>query len=264
MSMGSYFPGDTLIHRWDPRTKIILAATFLIAAFLVEGIAALFFLQASVLCLAYLAGNGLALFLRGIRPLLWFSLFVATANLFFAGGAPLAEQGLLHYLSLEGISLAARMFMRLCILASSASLLTVSTTPLSLSDGLERLLQPMRRLGLPVQEIAMMIAISFRFMPTILEEGRRIIAAQSSRRPDLFAGSPARRWKACIPFIIPLLVGSLRRGNDLAMAMEARCYGGGGARTRMREIEFSRADLGAAVMMGSVLAVLAILEHATF
>jgi len=264
MTMGRYFPGDSIIHRSDPRTKIILTAIFMTAAFLVDSYPALLLLLGFILLVAIPAGKPLQYGLMGLKPVLFLSFFAVAMNLFFVSGTPITEHGILSHISREGIGLALKMVLRLLFLASVSSLLTFTTTPLSLTDGLERLMNPLNRIKVPVHEIAMMISIALRFIPTILKEADRIIKAQASRSADLAGGNALKRAKSCLPIILPLFAGAFRRGDELATAMEARCYRGNRGRTSMRRLGFSLADLTSAAVMVVFLSTLMLVEHARF
>ena len=264
MTMGRYCPGDSIIHRSDPRTKIILTAIFMTAAFLVDSYPALLLLLGSILFVAFLSGKPLRYALRGLKPVLFLALFAVIMNLFTVSGTPLTEHGIHSHISREGIDLALKMVLRLLLLASVASLLTFTTTPLSLTDGLERLMKPLNRIKVPVHEIAMMISIALRFIPAILKEADRIIKAQASRSADLAGGNALQRARNFMPIILPLFAGAFRRGDDLATAMEARCYRGNRGRTSMRPPGFSLADLTSAAVMVVFLTTLMLVEHARF
>jgi len=243
---------------------LILTAIFMAAVFLVDSYSALTLLLGFILSVALLSGKPLQYALRGLRPVLFLSLFAVAMNLFFVSGTPLAEQGILSHVSLEGIGVAAKIVLRLLLLASVASLLTFTTTPRSLMDGLERLMKPLIRIGVPVHEIAMMITIALRFIPTILEEADRIIKAQASRSADLAGGNALKRAKSCLPIILPLFAGAFRRGDELATAMEVRCYRGNRERTSMRRLGLSRADLMSAAVMLVFLTTLVLVEYARY
>jgi len=234
------------------------------AAFLVDSYPALLLLLGSILFVAFLSGKPLRYALRGLKPVLFLALFAVVMNLFSVSGTPLTEHGILSHISREGIDLALKMVLRLLLLASVASLLTFTTTPLSLTDGLERLMKPLNRIKVPVHEIAMMISIALRFIPAILKEADRIIKAQASRSADLAGGNALQRARNFMPNILPLFAGAFRRGDDLATAMEARCYRGNRGRTSMRPPGFSLADLTSAAVMVVFLTTLMLVEHARF
>jgi energy-coupling factor transport system permease protein len=234
------------------------------AVFLADSYSALFLLLLFILVVAKFAGKPLQYGLRGLKPVLFLALFAVVMNLFFVSGAPISEHGILNHISREGIGLAAKMVLRLLLLASCASLLTFTTTPLSLTDGLERLMKPLNRIRVPVHEISMMISIAMRFIPAILEEADRIIKAQASRSADLAGGKAFKRAKSFMPIILPLFTGTVRRGDALATAMEARCYRGNRGRTSMRRLGLSRADLMSAAVMAVFLTTLIYVEYAIF
>jgi energy-coupling factor transport system permease protein len=234
------------------------------AVFLADSYSALFLLLGFILTVAIFAGKPLQYALRGLKPVLFLALFAVVANIFFVSGTPLAEHVILNHISREGIGLAAKLVLRLLLLASVASLLTFTTTPLSLTDGLERLIKPLNRIRVPVHEISMMISIAMRFIPAILEEADRIIKAQASRSTDLAGGKAFKRAKSFIPIILPLFTGTVRRGDALATAMEARCYRGNRGRTSMRRLGLSRADLMSAAVMAVFLTTLIYVEYAIF
>lgn len=264
MALGRYFPGGSIMHRSDPRTKIILTVVFMAVVFLVESYFALLVLLLVTLITAKLAGKPLKDSLRGLRPILCLAVFTVLLNLLFAGGTPLSAHGILRHVSREGLDLSAAMVLRLILLVSGTSLLTFTSTPLSLTDGVEKLLHPLKRIGVPVHEIAMMLALALRFIPTLVDEAARIIKAQSSRSAEFATGNLLQKTRSHLPLLVPLFVGTLRRGDDLATAMEARCYRGGEGRTRMRELRFSRADLVSAGVMVPFLAALLLMDHARF
>jgi len=232
--------------------------------FLVDSYSAFFLLLCFILIVANMAGKPIQYALRGLKPVLFLALFAVVMNLFLVSGTPITEHGILSHISREGIAVGAKMLLRLLLLASAASLLTFTTTPLSLTDGLERLMKPLQRIGVPVHDIAMMISISMRFIPAILEEADRIIMAQASRSADFAGGNALQRARNFMPIILPLFTGAFRRGDDLATAMEARCYRGNRGRTRMRRLAFSRADLTSAVVMLVFLTTLLLVEYVRF
>lgn len=229
--------------------------------FLVESYAALLLLMLFTLFLADRAGKPLKHSLRGLKPILCLAAFGVVLNLFFVDGTPVSESGILRHVSLEGIDLSAKMVLRFILLVSGTSLLTFTTTPLSLTDGLERLMKPLKRIGVQVHEIAMMMSIALRFIPAIAEEAEKIIKAQSSRGAGFDTGTPLQRAKSHLQLLVPLFVGVFRRGDDLATAMEARCYRGSMGRTRMRPLEFSGADLASAAVMLTFFTLLMIFEY---
>lgn len=261
IALGRYCHGTSLAHRLDPRTKISLTLLFMAMVFLCRGYAAL--LTLLLLTIAATSGSGKSLrhLMRGIRPILWLALFTIVINAFSRGGAPLAEAGILRHLSQEGVTLSVKMVLRLILLVSGTSLLTFSTSPLAMTDGLEKLMKPLNRIGVPIHQLAMMMSISMRFMPLIAEEAEKLIKAQSSRFATFDAGSLWQRATNHLPLIVPLFAGVIKRGDALATAMEARCYRGRVGRTRLRPLEFSGADLAGAGGALLVVTLLMLIEH---
>ncbi|GEM_PF-1470069 len=258
--MGGYAPGDSLLHRTDARSKILLALLFMVLLYSVESYGALFLLCAFMLLLTLGIGRSLSDSWRGLRPILWLAACAAFFNIFFVSGAPLATSGILSYLSYEGLHRSAKMMLRLILLVSSATLLTATTSPLALTSGLESLLQPLKRIKIPVQQLAMLFALALRFIPVIVEEAAKSIQARASRSPAFHIGGLRQRLQGYIPLLFPLFVAIFRRGEALATAMEARCYRGDLQRTRMRPLQFSSADLFSSAVLLVLLTVLFFVE----
>ena len=245
MTLGSYFPGTSLLHRSDPRTKIALALVVMTLIFLVKGYPALLLLLIVTLALAANSGKTFKHSLRGLRLILSLSAVAVTVNLVSVKGTPVVDYGVLSHVSLEGLDISARMVLRLVLLACTASLLTFTTTPFALTDGLERLLKPLNRVGISVSDLAMMMVIALRFMPVIVEEAGRLIREQAptSNDSNSTAGNLLRRLRSYPPLLMPLFAGVVRRADAMATAMEARCYRGSRGRTRMRQPAFTSVDL---------------------
>jgi len=245
MTLGSYFPGTSLLHRSDPRTKIALALVVMTLIFLVKGYPALLLLLIVTLALAANSGKTFKHSLRGLRLILSLSAVAVTVNLVSVKGTPVVDYGVLSHVSLEGLDTSARMVLRLVLLACTASLLTFTTTPFALTDGLERLLKPLNRVGFSVSDLAMMMVIALRFMPVIVEEAGRLIREQApaSNDSNATAGSLLRRLRSYPPLLMPLFAGVVQRADAMATAMEARCYRGSRGRTRMRQPAFTSVDL---------------------
>lgn len=261
--MGGYEPGVSLLHRTDARSKILLALIFMVTLYGVESYLAFFLLFVFTLLTALGIGRSLTDSWRGLRPILWLAGCAAFFNIFFVSGAPVATSGILSYISHEGLHRSARMMLRLILLVSSATLLTATTTPLALTAGLESLLQPLKRVKVPVQQLAMLLALALRFIPVIVEEAAKSIKTQASRYPAINNGSLRQRLQGCIPLLFPLFVAIFRRGEALATAMEARCYRGDMERTRMRPLQFSTADLISGAVMLVLLTMLFFVEVKT-
>jgi energy-coupling factor transport system permease protein len=180
--------------------------------------------------------------LRGLKPILFIIIFTAVINMFTTSGTPISQTVPFRYITWEGIILAVRLAVRLALIIISGSLLTFTTTPILLTDGIEKLLSPFRRIGVPAHELAMMMSIALRFIPTLLEETGKIMKAQAARGADFDTGNLIQRAKSYVPVLVPLFVSAFRRADELATAMEARCYRGGKGRTRLRSLEFTSAD----------------------
>lgn len=247
VTIGQYYPGDSVVHRLDPRTKLGLSFAFIIILFLVQGFLAYAWLAAFVVLAAKLARVPLKIMLRGLRPLtfiiaLTFILHVFTTR----GGVTLWQLGWLRidsYGVAQGIFLA----LRLMLLVVATSLLTLTTSPIALTDGLERILSPGSKLGLPAHELAMMMTIALRFIPTLIDEADKIMRAQLARGADFESGGLVKRAKNLLPLLVPLFVSAFRRADELAMAMEARAYRGGNQRTRLKVLKYSSLDFWAVV-----------------
>lgn len=256
IALGQYVPAESFVHSLDPRAKILVTAAAMAAVFMIRTMPAFLLCGLSIFLLSRLAALPFRLVLRSARPVLFLVIFTSLFHLFLTPGTPLlsifgAE------ITCEGAALAAAMSLRLIYLVMFASLLTFTTTPAKISDGLEGLLSPFKRLGLPAHDIAMMITIALRFIPTLFEETSRIIKAQKSRGAEFDCGGPIRRAKAYIPVLIPLFVIVFRRAENLALAMEARGYAGGEGRTKLYPPVWRRTD-GAALavfLLGCVLLV---------
>lgn len=261
MTMGGYSPGRSLLHRADPRSKIVLTLLFMVTLYGVKSYPALFLLFGFTLLVTLGIGRSLIDSWRGLRPILWLAVFAAFLNIFFVPGAPVATAGIFSHISGEGLDRSAKMVLRLILLVSSATLLTATTTPLALTAGLESLLQPLKRIKVPVQQLAMLLALALRFIPVIVEEAERIIKAQASRSPAFNNGSLRQRLQNYLPLLLPLFVAIFRRGEALATAMEARCYCRDIERTKMRPLQFSSADLISSVVLLLLLTLLCLVEY---
>lgn len=242
ITLGQYIPGDSALHRLDPRTKIVWTGILMVAVFLLKTWQEYVMMGAFILILLLVSEVPLKQTLKGIKPLLFILILTAVLNIFFIGGTPLFEIGPVK-VTYEGVISAVALFARLVMLIVSASLMTLTTTPIAMTDGIEKLLKPFEKIGVPAHEIAMMMSIALRFIPTLLEEAQRIMKAQSSRGADFDTGSIVSRVKSFIPVLVPLFVSAFKRADELADAMESRCYRGGKGRTRLKSIHFTRLDL---------------------
>ena len=241
ITLGQYFPGDTLVHRLDPRTKLISVVLYFIALFTANN-----WLSTAVVALTLILAVALSrikprALLKGMKPLMFIVVFTAVLNLFYTEGHVIAQFWIFRITS-EGLRRTILMVLRIFLLVSCTFLLTYTTSPLQLTDGLEQLLRPLKKLRFPVHELAMMMSIALRFIPTLIEETDKIMSAQKARGADFETGGLMRRARALLPVLVPLFVSALRRADELATAMECRCYHGGEGRTRMKTLQMHTAD----------------------
>jgi len=259
ITIGQYFPGHSFIHRLDPRIKILLTILYIVLLFVAQNIFG-FVLAIGLLLIVYpIAKIPFRMILRSLKPVLPLILFTSVLNIFFVKGTTLWAWGFLS-ISLEGIQLAVFMSIRILALIAGSSLLTYTTSPITLTDAIERLLSPLKRLRFPVHELAMMMTIALRFIPTLLEETQKIMSAQKARGADMESGGLFQRAKALIPILIPLLISAIRRADELALAMECRCYHGDEGRTRMRQLRLGGRDLVASGVMLACLAAIILMN----
>ena len=247
ITIGQFFPGDSVIHRLDPRVKIIATLLFIIELFIVDNFLGF---AIAALCLGVVINVSkvpLGYIVRGLKPIIIILLFTFTLNMFMIDGHVIWKWGFLE-LTEEGLRTAVFMAVRLILLIIGSSMLTLCTRPLSLTDGIERLLSPFNKIGVPAHEIAMMMTIALRFIPTLLEETDKIMKAQQARGADFESGNLMRRIKALIPILVPLFISAFRIASDLAMAMEARCYRGDHGRTRMNAMKIQKRDIAAVAL----------------
>lgn len=250
ISLGQYFPAESPIHRLDPRTKVICGLLYIVCAFLCRGIVAFCVLTLSAVVLILLSRIPMRIVLRGIRPIVFIMLFTMVINLFFTTGDTLLFEWRFIHIYKEGIYNALFMAVRIIMMIVGTSLfLTYTTTPIALTDGIELLLSPLKKLHVPVHEFAMMMTITLRFIPTLVEETEKILRAQKARGTDFESGSLIKRAKAMIPILVPLFVSSFRRADELATSMECRCYHGGTGRTRMRVLHLRVSDFIAVLLL---------------
>ncbi|HLT58499.1 MAG TPA: energy-coupling factor transporter transmembrane component T [Limnochordales bacterium] len=250
VTLGQYVPGRSPLHRTDARAKLLAGLCLAAALFVVNAWAGYGALAAYVLAMALVSGLPLGLVVRSVRPVLWLVALTVVFHGLFTPGTPWAGWGPFQ-ITVEGLDTAGRLAVRLILLVAGVSLVTLTTSPVALADALEWLLKPGQRLGLPAHEIAMMMTIALRFVPTLLEELERIVKAQQARGADLETGGLLRRARALLPVLVPLFVGTFRRAEDLALAMEARGWRGGVGRTRWRAPRWALGDTVA--LAGSLL-----------
>ena len=248
ITLGQYYPGDSVIHRLDARTKILATLLYIVELFVVRNFQGFLIAGAMLFAVIALSRVPLKFIFRGLTAVFLIIAFTFLINLFMVDGRVLWQWKFLK-ITYEGVSRAFFMAVRLILLILGSSILTLTTKPVELTDGLEKLLMPFSKIGLPSHEIALMMTIALRFIPTLMEETDKIIKAQEARGADFESGGLLQRAKSLIPILVPLFVSSFRIAQDLALAMEARCYHGGEGRTRMNEIRFHRGDAVAAVIM---------------
>lgn len=249
ITIGQYYPAESPIHRLDARLKIIVAFLFIISLFIVNSILGYACVTVLLGVVIKVSKVPVKFMVKGLKSILFIILFTAAINLFLTPGEDVIwEFGVLH-LTVQGIYMAIRMCIRLVLLIVGSSLLTLTTTPIQLTDGLEYLLHPLKKIGVPAHEIAMMMTIALRFIPTLLDETDKIIKAQQARGADFDTGNMIQKAKSMIPILVPLFISAFRRAEELAMAMEARCYHGDENRTRMNVMKMQSQDYRAIVIV---------------
>lgn len=251
ITIGQFFPGNSLLHRMDPRIKLALTFAYIIVIFVPQNWVGLGVAVAFLALCVLLSRIPPKVLLKGLKPVLPLLIFTSLINIFYVDGEPLFSFWIFS-VSAEGIYTAVFIALRILCLIAASSLLTYTTSPTTLTDALERLMSPLRFLRVPVHEIAMMMTIALRFIPTLIEETDKIMAAQKARGADMESGNLLQRVRALIPVLVPLFVSSFRRAYDLATAMECRCYHGGEGRTRMKQLRMAARDyiaLGAMIIL---------------
>ena len=251
ITIGQYFPGKSIVHRVDPRLKLVLVIAMIVTLFLASGPISYALLALYIFTVIKISGIQPGMVVRGLKPVVFIVAFTAILNLFYTPGNELWGWGFLHITD-QGIRVAILMVLRILLLIIGTSMLTYTTSPIELTDGLEMLLSPFKKIHLPVHELAMMMSIALRFIPTLIEETEKIIAAQKARGADFESGSLIQRARAMVPILVPLFISAFRRADELAIAMECRLYRGDVGRTRMKQMKFGRVD----VLAGTVSAVL--------
>ncbi len=242
ITLGQYFPGNTVVHRLDPRTKLLLVIVYIVALFLAKWFISYGLMLAFLIVAIAISRIRLKALLKGLKPLLIIIIFTAVINLFYSSGEVLVKFWIFR-ITKEGIINAFFLVLRIMMLVMGTFLLTYTTSPIALTDGLESLLSPLKKIRFPVHELAMMMSIALRFIPTLIEETDKIISAQKARGADFETGNIFRRAKALIPILVPLFVSAFRRADELATAMECRCYHGGEGRTKLKQLRYALRDL---------------------
>ena len=254
ITLGQYYPADSAVHRLDPRVKILLLIAVIVAIFLARNLLAFVPVILFLGMAAKLAKVPVRLMLKGLKPLRFILILTFVLNLFFLQGETVLLDLGFAAIKKESVVTAVHYSLRLILLVLASSLLTLTTAPVTLTDGLERLLSPLRVIRFPAHELAMMMTIALRFIPTLLEEADKIMKAQTARGADFESGNLISRAKAMVPLLVPLFVSAFRRAGDLAMAMEARCYHGGEGRTRLRVLKCEKRDYLACAAVAALIA----------
>ena len=261
ITLGQYFPGDTLIHKLDPRTKLLCVILYIVALFNAKGpltYGIMIAVLAVCILISHVEWKALT---RGLKPVYFIVAFTAIMNMFFTNGTPVADVWLVRHITWEGIIAAVQMVLRIVMLIMGTFLMTYTTSPIALTDGLEHLLSPLKKLRFPVHELAMMMSIALRFIPTLIEETDKIMSAQKARGADFESGNLLSRAKAMVPILVPLFISAFRRADELATAMECRCYHGGEGRTKLSELHYQTRDWVAYLTGAALLAVMIVLRH---
>jgi len=242
ITLGQYFPGNSIIHRLDPRTKLIMLVVYIVALFMATGWVAYAALFACLVLVIKISTIPVKSIIKGMKPLVLILVFTGVLNLFFTQEGTLLVDFWIIRIYSGGLSRAAMMVARILMLITCTFLLTYTTSPIALTDGLETLMGPLKKVGVPVHELSMMMCIALRFIPTLIEETDKIMCAQKARGADFETGSLIERAKALIPILVPLFISAFRRADELATAMECRCYQGGEGRTKMKMLRYHRED----------------------
>ena len=257
ITLGQFFPGNTLLHRLDPRTKLLLVVFYIVALFMAKNALSYALMALALVCAILISKVGFKAVFKGLKTVLFIVIFTAVLNLFFTvgEGEPLLSFGIFK-IYWEGVRTAIFMVLRIMMLISCTFLLTYTTSPIRLTDALESLLGPLKKLRLPIHELSMMMSIALRFIPTLIEETDKIMSAQKARGADFDSGNLIQKAKALIPLLVPLFISAFRRADELAVAMECRCYHGGEGRTRLRQLKFRGADI--AFLIGGLILCVAV------
>ena len=261
ITIGQYFPGTSVIHKMDPRMKLILTLVFIVFIFVCKNFYSLLLMVAALICIVFVSKISMRTILKGIKPVLIIIVITALLNLFYIKeGTMLVDWHFIH-ITTKGVYTAIFMVVRIMCLIVSSSLLTYTTSPTLITDGIEQLLSPLKFMQGSIHTVAMMMTIALRFIPTLIDEFDKITSAQKARGADLETGNLVERTKALIPVFIPLFITSFRRAYDLAFAMECRCYHGHKGRTRMKQMKYARRDYLSIAVMLVIIAGIILLNH---
>ena len=257
ITLGQYFPGNSPIHRMDPRTKLLALILYIVTIFIADGLIPYVICAAGLVAVIRISRIPLKLILKSLKPIVIIIIFTGALNILYTPGTELFRLWIFR-VTVEGIRTAITMIVRILLLVASTSLLTYTTSPMALTDGLESLLSPLKKLHVPVHEFSMMMSIALRFIPTLIEETDKIMSAQKARGADFESGNIFQRAKALVPVLVPLFISAFRRADELACAMECRLYHGGEHRTRLHSLRYGKVDawggLAAALVCGGVIA----------
>ena len=249
ITLGQYFPIESVIHKIDPRAKILFTLLYIVLVFFADSLITYALVAFFCMSVIVLSKIKFSVVIKSVKPMLFVILVTAIINVFFTGGTDVLWSYKFIRITKLGLTNAVNMALRLIFLVIGSSMLTYTTSPIMLTDGIERLLKPFSKIGVPAHEIAMMMTIALRFIPTLLEETQKIMTAQKSRGADFESGNIIKRAKALIPVLIPLFINAFKRADELATAMECRCYRGGEGRTRLRVLKYRKVDLYAFIIM---------------
>ena len=261
ITLGQYFPGNSIIHRLDPRTKLIMLVVYIVALFMAKGWVAYGVLFVCLAAIIKVSTIPLKSIVKGMKPLVMILIFTGVLNLFFTQEGKLLVDFWIIKIYSGGLNRAAMMVIRILMLITCTFLLTYTTSPIALTDGLEALMNPLKKVGVPVHELSMMMCIALRFIPTLIEETDKIMCAQKARGADFESGSLLDRAKALIPILVPLFISAFRRADELATAMECRCYQGGEGRTKMKLLRYHREDFVSFGFGAALIAVVVLLAN---
>ena len=260
ITLGQYFPGNSFIHRLDPRTKLIVLVVYIVALFLAVNWVSYALMAAFLLIVIKISTIPAKSFIRGMKPLLMILIFTGVLNLFFTTDGTVLVDFWFITITSDGVERAIFMVVRILLLICGTFLLTYTTSPISLTDGLEALMNPLKKIKVPVHELSMMMCIALRFIPTLIEETDKIMSAQKARGADFESGTLMEKAKALIPILVPLFISAFRRADELATAMECRCYQGGEGRTKMKLLRYTMWDFEAFGVAAVVLAAVCFLR----
>jgi len=259
ITLGQYFPADTVVHNLDPRTKLLLTIVYIVVLFIADTWLSYAFMFVMLICLVLASHINLKTVLKSLKPIAMVIVFTAVLNMFFTRGEVLYKLWIIQ-ITREGLILSGKMVLRLILIITGTFMLTYTTSPVALTDGMEKLLNPLKKIRFPVHELSMMMSLALRFVPTLIEETNKIMSAQKARGADMDTGSIFKRARALVPILVPLFVSAFRRSDELAEAMEARCYHGGKGRTRMKSLGMKRNDGVAFALGAAVIAAVAFLN----